>query len=194
MKIKEVSFVKSVSINNSKVFFENKNEVIFVWRSNVWKSSLMNALLNKKDLVKTSSRPWKTRTANLFSLNNKYLFTDLPWYGFAKLWKSLKEDLDSLISWYIEERKNYIKKVVLIVDTKIWPQQTDIDMFNYITELWLPILIVLSKTDRLSNNDVSKSKAHSEKTLFGQQVLTVSSLKKIWVKEIFAILAESLAK
>ena len=79
----------------------------------------MNGIFNRKALVKTSSKPGKTRTANIFVANTKYFFTDLPGYGFAKMGKELKEDLDSLISWYVEERKPYIKKVVLIVDSKI---------------------------------------------------------------------------
>jgi GTP-binding protein len=78
MKLKEVKFVKSVAINSEKVFFDEKHEIIFLGRSNVGKSSLMNAIFEKKDLVKTSSMPGKTRTANLFLLNNKYYFTDLP--------------------------------------------------------------------------------------------------------------------
>lgn len=167
-------------------------EVIFVWRSNVWKSSLMNTLLNKKDLVRTSSKPWKTRTANLFILNNKYYFTDLPWYGFAKLWKQLKEDLDSLISWYVWERREHIKKVVLIVDSKIWPQKTDIDMFNYITKLWIPILVVLSKIDRLNKKGVNESILHCNKALFWQQIIAASSTKRTWINEVFKVLSESL--
>jgi GTP-binding protein len=194
VKIKNISFYKGVSINDSKVYFDEKKEIIFVWRSNVWKSSLMNALLNKKDLVKTSSKPWKTRNANLFLLNNKYYFTDLPWYWFAKLWKQLKEDLDSLISWYVWERRNYIKKVVLILDSKIWPQQKDIDMFKYITDLWLPILIVLSKIDRLNKNGINKSILHCEKVFFWQQILAVSATKKLWIRKVFKKLTDSLVQ
>lgn len=78
MKIQSAEFIKSVSINDKKVFFEERNELVFVGRSNVGKSSLMNALMNKKDLVKTSSKPGKTRTANIFNVNGKYHFTDLP--------------------------------------------------------------------------------------------------------------------
>ncbi len=149
MKIKESSFIKSVTINDSKVYFEARNEVVFVGRSNVGKSSIMNALMNKKDLVKTSSRPGKTRNANIFFVNKKYYFTDLPGYGFAKLGKSLKEDLDSLISWYLEERKEYIKRVVLLIDAKIGPQEKDIEMLKFLTDMELSPLIVLSKIDRL---------------------------------------------
>ncbi len=192
MKIKDVVFYKSVSINDEKVFFDNRKEIIFVWRSNVWKSSLMNNLFSKKDLVKTSSKPWKTRTANLFLLNSKYYYTDLPWYWFAKLGKDLKEDLDSLISWYIEERKNNIKKIVMLIDSKIWPQEKDIEMFNFISKLWLPIIIVLSKIDRLNKTSIIKSKKYAEEIFFWQQVLWVSSVKKTWIKELNKILSDSL--
>lgn len=80
MKIQDASFVKTVSINDKDVYFDSRKEVLFVGRSNVGKSSLMNALMHKKDLVKTSSKPGKTRNANIFLVNKKYYFTDLPGY------------------------------------------------------------------------------------------------------------------
>jgi len=79
----------------------------------------MNALFQKKDLVKTSARPGKTKTANIFKVANKYYFTDLPGYGFAKLGKEFKEALDGLISWYTEERKDQIKQVIMLIDSKL---------------------------------------------------------------------------
>ncbi len=72
------------------------------------KSSLMNTIFQRKDLVKTSSKPGKTRLANIFQVGTKYYLTDLPGYGFAKMGKQMKEDLDALISWYLEERREYI--------------------------------------------------------------------------------------
>ncbi len=195
MKIKDAEFIKSISINDSKIFFESKNELVFVWRSNVGKSSLMNALMQKKDLVKTSSKPGKTRTANLFLVNGKYHFTDLPWYGFAKMWQEHREDLDALISWYLEEKRHTIKQVVLICDAKIGPQQTDIDMYHYITDdLKLPITVVMSKIDKLSRSDSDKSKNHTEKTFFGARVMWVSSTKKDWIDQLRKILWEELTK
>lgn len=119
MKITSAGFIKSISIHDSKIFLEERKEVVFVGRSNVGKSSLMNALMKKKDLVKTSSKPGKTRTANLFLVNKKFHFTDLHGYGFAKLGQELREDLDALISWYLEEKRHTIKQVILICDAKI---------------------------------------------------------------------------
>ncbi len=192
MKIKDASFVKAISINDSKVFFESRNEVVFVGRSNVWKSSLMNALMNKKDLVKTSSTPGKTRTANMFLVNKKYYFTDLPGYGFAKLGQELREDLDALISWYLEEKQHSIKQVVLVCDGKIWPQASDRDMYEYISDLGLWVSVILSKVDRLSKNDIAQSKFHAEKTFFGARVIPVSSSKLIGIGELSKVLGEAL--
>lgn len=193
MKITNVKLLKSISINESEVYFDEKKEIIFVWRSNMWKSSLMNAIFWTKDLVKTSSKPWKTRLANVFLVNNKYYFTDLPWYWFAKLWKNLKEDLDSLISWYLEEKKENIKKVIMLIDSKLWAQQTDLDMYQYILDLWLPVLIVLSKIDKLWNSELIKSIKHAEDIFFWQEVIPVSSVKKIWIKELTKSIKQSLS-
>jgi len=192
MKIQDSRFIKWVSIHDKKVFFEERNEVVFVWRSNVWKSSLMNALMKKKDLVKTSSKPGKTRNANIFLVNEKYYFTDLPWYGFAKLWHELREDLDALISWYLEEKRTSIKQVVLICDAKIGPQQTDIDMYQFISDLALPVTIVMSKIDRLWKNDVLKSKNHTQEVFFWARVLPVSATKLDGIDELRKILWEAL--
>lgn len=194
MKITQAEFVKSVSINDAKVFFEARNEIVFVGRSNVGKSSLMNALMHKKDLVKTSSKPGKTRTANIFLVNGKFHFTDLPGYGFAKLGQALREDLDALISWYLEEKKHTIKQVVLVCDGKIGPQQTDIDMYNYISQLELPVTVLLSKVDRLGKNDINKSKSHAEKTFFGARIMPISSAKNQGIDELKKVLGEELKK
>lgn len=192
MKIKTLSFSHSADIKDNKVFFDTKKEIVFIGRSNVWKSSLMNSLFGKKDLVHMSSKPWKTRRANVFLVNNKYYFTDLPWYGFAKLGKEKMEELDGLISWYLEERKAFIKQVVLIVDSKIGAQESDIAMYKFLEELEIPRLIILSKIDRLSKNDIKKSLTHSEEIFFWQKIFPISTTKNIWLKELLSFLWESL--
>lgn len=184
MNLSLVKFVKSIWLWSKEVIFDEKKEIIFVWRSNVWKSSLMNSLFKKKDLVKTSSRPWKTTLVNIFEVENKYFFTDLPWYGFAKMWKEYKEELDWLISWYIEERRNNIKKVVILIDSILWPQQKDIDMYKYLLEFDIPLLFVLSKIDKLSKSELIKSEKYTRDTFFGQDVISVSSTKNMWIREL----------
>ena len=192
MKLSEVVFYKSISLQAKEVIFDEKKEIIFVWRSNVWKSSIMNALFIKKDLVKTSSRPGKTRTANLFIVENKYYFTDLPGYGFAKLGKDHREELDGLISWYIEERKEFIKKIVILIDTKIWAQETDKQMYKYLLDLWLPICVVLSKIDKLKKTEISKALIDAKNDFFWQDIFCVSSKNNMWIKELEKELKKSL--
>lgn len=190
MKLKEVKFVKSVDINSKEVFFDEKHEIIFLGRSNVGKSSLMNAIFEKKDLVKTSSMPGKTRTANLFLLNNKYYFTDLPWYGFAKMWKEKKQDLDNLINWYIEERHDYIKSAVILIDSKLGPQESDIEMYRHLLDLEMDVTIVVTKIDKLNNNDIKKVNFLSQEAFFWQPINLLSAKSMIWIKEIKNLLFE----
>lgn len=193
MKFNDVKFYKSVSLNTEDIYFDDRKEIVFVWRSNMWKSSLMNSIFQKKDLVKTSSKPWKTRLANLFLVENKYYFTDLPWYWFAKLWKELREELDWLISWYLEERRNSIKKVIILVDSKLWPQQSDLDMYQFILDLELPVLIVLSKSDKLSKSELQKSIDYTKQEFFWQDILAVSSKNRNWIFELEKIIKKSLS-
>lgn len=184
MKLSDVKFHKSVSLWSKELFIDEIPEVIFVWRSNVGKSSIMNALFEKKDLVKTSSRPGKTLLANQFKIENKYYLTDLPGYGFAKLGKNLKEKLDWLISWYLEEKTPDIRKIIILIDAKLWAQEVDIEMYKYLLELELPVAIVLSKIDKISKSELSKSIRHAKENFFGQEIFAVSSTKKIWISEL----------
>ena len=192
MIFSNVVFHTSISLNSRDMFFDQRKEVVFVWRSNVGKSTIMNKLFDKKDLVKTSARPGKTKTANLFLVDNKHYFTDLPGYGFAKLGKELKDHLDGLISWYIEERRENIKQVVILVDSKLWAQQTDIDMYKYLLELEIPVCIVLSKVDKLSKNELNKSVMHAKDQFFGQNIFPVSSTKNTGLRELEKHIKESL--
>lgn len=192
MKITSVSFDKSISIESDKVYLDNRKQIVFVWRSNVGKSSLMNSIFLKKDLVKTSSLPGKTKTANIFRVNNKYDFIDLPGYWFAKLWKENQKKLDDLISWYLEEFKLDIKRLVIVLDSKLWPTQIDIDMFKFIQEFGIPLVFVLNKIDKLSNNEITKSLTHTQEILFWQKIFTLSAKKGDWVNELLRFLWEDL--
>lgn len=194
MKIENVVFDKTISIDSEKVFFHEKNQIVFIWRSNVGKSSLMNSIFSKKDLVKTSSTPGKTKTANLFLVNNKYHFVDLPGYWFAKLGQDNKEKIDALISWYFEEFSPHIKMIFVVLDSKLWPTEVDIDMFKYLQELSLPIIFLSNKIDKLSNNEVFKSVKHTEEIFFWQKVLPVSAKNWSWIKEVIKISWEVLKK
>lgn len=194
MKIENVVFEKSISIESEKISFNEKKQVVFIGRSNVGKSSLMNAIFNKKDLVKTSSLPWKTKHANMFLVNNKFHFIDLPGYWFAKLWQEHKAKLDALISWYLEEFSPYVKMIFVVLDAKLWPTEVDIDMFKFLAEFSLPITFLSNKIDKLSNNEVFKSVKHTEDIFFWQRVVPVSAKNWAWINEVLKIVWDVLKK
>ena len=188
MKIKEVKFYKSVAIETEKVFFEEKKEIVFIWRSNVWKSSLMNSLFWEKDMVKTSWTPWKTRTANLFLVNKKMYFTDLPGYWYAKMSKEGREKLEALISWYLEEKKDLIEKAVLLIDSRHWATDNDIAMYKFLMELAIPMIVVLNKVDKIKQNELQKIKNKTKEIFFWQKIIPYSSKTWKYKKEFLDLL------
>jgi len=194
MKNIEVSFKTSLAITAEKIYFDQKNQVVFVGRSNVGKSSLMNAIFGKKNLVKTSSMPGKTQTANIFLVNNKYEFVDLPGYWFAKHGQEKKQELEDLISWYIEEFSPYIKKIVIVIDSKVGPTQTDIEMFPFLQEFNLPLLFVLNKIDKTKQKDLRLSLQQTQKLFFGQQILLTSATNHQWVPNLQKVLLQAVAE
>ena len=127
----------------------NLNEVAFIGRSNVGKSSLLNMLTTRKELAKTSSRPGKTELINYFLVPPKTgHLVDLPGYGYARKSKERREMFASIITEYISEREQ-LKHVFVLVDSKIPPQQIDIDFILWLADLGRPHSILFTKTDRL---------------------------------------------
>jgi len=194
MKNIEVSFKTSLSITAGTVHFDQKNQIVFVGRSNVGKSSLMNAIFGKKNLVKTSSMPGKTQTANIFRVNNKYDFVDLPGYWFAKHGFEKKQELDALISWYIEEFSPYIKKIVVVLDAKVWATQTDIEMFPFLQEFELPLLFVLNKIDKTKQKDIQSTLKQAQNLFFGQQILLTSATNRDGIANLQKVLLQAVSE
>ncbi len=131
-------------------------EYAFIGRSNVGKSSLINAMANKKDLAKTSQTPGKTQLINHFLINEEWYLTDLPGYGYAKVSKSLRKDFEKLITQYILNRTNLVNLFVLI-DIRHSPQQIDLDFMQWCGESGIPFSIVFTKADKLRGNAAAKN-------------------------------------
>jgi len=123
-------------------------EYAFIGRSNVGKSSLINAMMNHKDLAKTSQTPGKTQLINHFLVNETWYLTDLPGYGYAKVSKSLRKDFEKLITNYILNRKNLVNLFVL-VDIRHTPQKIDLEFMQWLGESSVPFSIVFTKADKL---------------------------------------------
>lgn len=147
MVIKTAEFVKS-SQKWQDCPEPTTAEYAFIGRSNVGKSSLINAMMNHKDLAKTSQTPGKTQLINHFLVNESWFLTDLPGYGYAKVSKSLRKDFEKLITNYILNRQNLVNLFVLI-DSRLAPQKIDLEFMEWCGESNVPFAIVFTKVDKL---------------------------------------------
>jgi GTP-binding protein len=147
MVIKTAEFVKS-SQKWQDCPEPTMAEYAFIGRSNVGKSSLINAMMNHKDLAKTSQTPGKTQLINHFLVNENWYLTDLPGYGYAKVSKSLRKDFEKLITNYILNRQNLVNLFVLI-DSRLAPQKIDLEFMEWCGENNVPFSIVFTKVDKL---------------------------------------------
>ena len=128
-----------------------EKECCFIGRSNVGKSSLINAITKTKKLAKTSKTPGRTQSINVFEINNKINIIDLPGYGFAKVSKVMRSNLIILIEEYIEYRKS-LDHVFLLIDAKVGIKNSDIDMMDYINNCSKKFSLVLTKIDKIPYN------------------------------------------
>ncbi len=139
-------------------------EIAFVGRSNVGKSSLINTLVGRRNLAKTSNTPGRTQLINFFEINQKISFVDLPGYGFAKVAQSVKKDWGDMIEAYLRERQS-LCLVVLILDIRRDPNNDDLSLRDWLENYRIPYLYILTKTDKLSNNQAIAHKRAIEKKL-----------------------------
>ena len=159
---------------------DGRNEVAFVGRSNVGKSSIINALTNRRKLAKVSQTPGKTRLINFFLINDGFYLVDLPGYGYAKVSKSEKDSCGKTIETYLTGREE-LKKVILLVDSRHKPTADDIMMYEWIKHFNYECVVVATKSDKLSNNELVKSRKLIRETLKlgeNEQLHFFSSLNK----------------
>lgn len=149
-KIESATYIKSVSDLKS-LPQDQLPEIAFAGRSNVGKSSALNRLVNVKNLAKISSTPGKTRLINFFLINKNLYFVDLPGYGYAKAPKSMRESWGKLIEDYLKGREN-LKGVVLLIDARRGPLEPDSQLLEWLDFYGKNKLIVLTKTDKLSQS------------------------------------------
>ena len=138
-------------------YSEIKKECCFIGRSNVGKSSLLNAITKTKKLAKTSKTPGRTQSINVFEINNKINIIDLPGYGFAKVSKVMRENLIVLIENYIEHRKE-LDHVFLLIDSKVGIKNSDIDMLDFLNNCSRNFSVILTKIDKISFNQADFQK------------------------------------
>ncbi|MFT7072508.1 ribosome biogenesis GTP-binding protein YihA/YsxC [Patiriisocius sp. Uisw_017] len=164
MKVKSATFVMSNS-EVAKCPKERLPEYAFIGRSNVGKSSLINMLMARKSLAKTSGRPGKTQLINHFIVNSNWYLVDLPGYGYARVSKKAKKTFQKFITNYFEKREQLVLAFVLI-DCRHEPQPVDMDFMQYLGEKEIPFHIAFTKSDKLRPKALERNiAAYSEKML-----------------------------
>jgi GTP-binding protein len=126
-------------------------EIAFAGRSNVGKSSLINTLVNRRHLVKTSATPGKTRLINFFTINNSFYFVDLPGYGYAKVSIKERKKWGPMVESYLSSRST-LKGVVLLQDIRRMPGSEEVQLLEFLEDMSIPIIVVLTKADKFSRN------------------------------------------
>lgn len=163
MIIKTSEFIIS-AVKKFQYPIDNRVEIAFVGRSNVGKSSIINALTNRRHLAKIGKTPGKTRLINFFLINNDFHLVDLPGYGYAKVSKKEQESWGKIIETYLYGREE-LKKVVLLVDARHKPTADDITMYEWIKHYGYDVVVVATKKDKIKNNDLKKQEKLIKETL-----------------------------
>jgi GTP-binding protein len=156
MKLKKAEFLK---LAYSKEDFPPPvyPEIVLAGRSNVGKSSVINTLLSRRNLARTSNTPGKTRAVHFYFIDDSFYFVDLPGYGYAKVSKQVLKDWGSLIEEFLSGRKNLIM-VILVVDIRHEPSEEDKQMANWLRHFFFKIIIVATKIDKLSRGNREKQR------------------------------------
>ena len=158
MEIKSAKFVIS-NTDVAKCPAPTKPEYAFIGRSNVGKSSLINMLVDRKDMAKTSGKPGKTQLINHFLINDNWYLVDLPGYGFAKVSKDVRDVFQKFISNYILERQSLMCLMVLL-DSRLEPQKIDLEFMDWLGENGISFVMVFTKIDKLSNKKFNDNINH----------------------------------
>lgn len=165
-------------------------EIAFAGKSNVGKSSMINALLNRRSLARTSAQPGKTQTVNFYNVNDALNLVDLPGYGYAKVAKSEKQKWGAMIDMYLNSRSQ-LKEVILLVDIRHEPGQNDVQMYDWIKSCGYTGYVIAAKADKLSKSQTIKSIATIKKALnikSDNMIYSFSATSKSGVEEVWRLL------
>ena len=171
----------------------NLPEFVFLGRSNVGKSSFINALCNRKNLAYTSSKPGKTLTLNFYYINKEFYFIDVPGYGYAQRVMSQRMDFGRMIEEYLNSSKN-LKKCFLILDSRHNPTEDDCLMYNYLKHFNIDVVVIATKVDKIPKTQQHKHIKNISSTLELPltDIIAVSSITKQGIEKVHQIIEQYL--
>ncbi|MGN0133618.1 MAG: ribosome biogenesis GTP-binding protein YihA/YsxC [Anaerotignum sp.] len=187
MQVK-TSSLKYIGTNFSHYPMDGKPEIAFAGKSNVGKSTLINAILGRRALARTSSQPGKTRTINFYDVNDMMYVVDLPGYGYAKAPKSEIAKWGEMIETYLERREE-LRAIILLIDIRHEPGKNDIMMYDWLKHYGYDIIIAATKSDKINRSQIQKQLSIIKKTLKlqpGDVLIPFSGEKKTGVEELWA--------
>ena len=185
MVIKEAN-LDIIATRRSQYPTEGKPEFLLVGRSNVGKSSFINAILSRKNLAYTSARPGKTQTLNFYGVNGDFYLIDVPGYGYAAVDKKTQAKFGMMIEEYLEKRDE-LKRVFMLIDYRIKPTEDDLLMYNFLKYYNLPVTVIATKADKVPGSKKQKNLKVILDTLdlvVGDDLVVFSSTTKLGVKEV----------
>jgi GTP-binding protein len=177
LKITSATFVKSAP-SPEQFPAARLPEIAFTGRSNVGKSSLLNSLLGARGLARTSSTPGRTQLINFFLVNNRFYFVDLPGYGYARVPLEIKRTWGPMVESYLATRSNLVL-VVVITDSRHEPTRLDLQMTEWLRSRGKPFIIVATKSDKLSGNQLRANLVRLSAAFEGNKVVPYSSLGRL---------------
>ena len=189
MKIKS-SEIERIAVKPEQYPEVNLPEIALAGRSNVGKSSFVNAVINRVNLARTSGKPGKTRTINFYNVNGEFRFVDLPGYGYAQVSKSSREEWAQIINTYLDQRENLVE-IFQIVDMRHDPSALDVQMYEFIVEMGFTGYVIATKADKIARGKYDKHISAIMKTLNVKDrglIIPFSSEKKTNVDRVLNVI------
>ena len=191
MRVTSAEFIKS-SFDEQGWPVDSQPEVSFLGRSNVGKSKLINSLLGVRGLARTSSTPGRTQSLNFFAINNRFRFVDLPGYGYARAPREITAGWSEMATSYLANRKQLVLSIH-IVDSRHEPTKLDLQLHEWLQHHRKPQIIVATKSDKLSNNELRKSIERAQRVLKIERVIAYSAVTRVGRAEVWHTIEEALA-
>ncbi|MBV9216980.1 MAG: YihA family ribosome biogenesis GTP-binding protein [Acidobacteria bacterium] len=192
MKITSAEFIKS-AFERRHWTADGRPEIAFLGRSNVGKSSLINSLLMRKGLARTSNTPGRTQSINFFLVNDDFYFVDLPGYGYARVSKAMRSDWGRMAEDYLTDREE-LALCIQLIDARHDPTALDRQLNEWLVHHNKPHLVVATKADKLSRNELDKALKGTRSELAQTRVMPYSSDKGIGRDELWAAISEAVEK